>query len=178
MLVNRRRPLPTNQKRSYRSMPNHSVPSRVCRGLTFLVILGAALLLGRSLQAQDTTEPALKSAFIYTFARFTTWPDDALPAKSTFVACVVGDRALGDALTRAAKDRQIAGHPIKVTAIDAGDPGLRSCHLLYITAQESKQLSSVLGSIRGSPVLSIVEVSNPPPSPSLARSSRASKSEI
>ena len=62
----------------------------------------AGLLLIRSpVSAQDVTEPALKAAFIYNFAKFTEWP--AAPAQEPFVLCVLGDAAVGDALVQAVK---------------------------------------------------------------------------
>jgi hypothetical protein len=122
--------------------------------VTITALLGAA---GTAL-AQDTTEPALKGAVVYNLAKFTSWPDDALPANGKFVACVVGSRAVGEALTRIMKDRTVAGHPITVLERKPGEGLLRSCHLVYISASDAKDLASTLVAIRGSPVLSIVEV--------------------
>jgi hypothetical protein len=70
-------------------------------------------LLGTVATAQDVTEPALKATFIYNFAKFTTWPD-ALPTSEPWVICVLGDTAVGDALTRAVEGRALAGHAMKV----------------------------------------------------------------
>ena len=50
--------------------------------------------------AQDVTEPALKAAYIYNFAKFTEWPADVIAPGAPFVFCVVGDVAIGEALVR------------------------------------------------------------------------------
>jgi hypothetical protein len=118
----------------------------------------AALLGATAALAQDTTEPALKSAVIYNFAKFTTWPDDTLPANATFVACVVANATVEDALTRIVKGRLLAGHPIAVIEPQPDEASLRSCHLLYIGTTDAKRLASTLAAVRGSPVLTIVEV--------------------
>jgi hypothetical protein len=57
--------------------------------------------------AQDVTESSLKAAFIYNFVRFTEWPD-AFPAVDPFVMCVLGDVAVGDALERTVRGRDVA----------------------------------------------------------------------
>ena len=65
--------------------------------------------------AQDVTEPALKAAFIYNFAKFTEWPTDVVAAGEPLVMCVVDDEAVADALERAVKGRVIASHSILVS---------------------------------------------------------------
>ena len=52
--------------------------------------------------AQDVTEPVLKAAFIYNFAKFTEWPVDVMPAGEPLLFCVLGD-AIGEALVRAVR---------------------------------------------------------------------------
>jgi hypothetical protein len=113
--------------------------------------------------AQDATEPALKSALIFNFAKFTSWPQEVLPGNSEFVACVVGSQAVGQALQRAVKDRQLAGHPITVSHRDLRDPQLtfRTCHLLYVTGTDPKELTRLVTDLRGAPVLTIIDVEDP-----------------
>jgi hypothetical protein len=109
--------------------------------------------------AQDATEPALKSALIFNFARFTSWPDDALPSNAAFVACVVGSREVGQALERAVKDRPVAGHRVEVVSRDGRDAqqSFKTCHLLYVTSIDVKQLARIVSDVRGTPVLTIVD---------------------
>ena len=76
--------------------------------------------------AQDVTEPALKAAFIYNFAKFTEWPADAMAAGAPFVLCVLGDAAVGDALERAVKGRVLAGHSMGVSQVAPDARPLRS----------------------------------------------------
>ena len=71
----------------------------------------AIVLLGRIAVAQDVTEPALKAAFIYNFARFTTWPADAPPGDS-FVICVLNDTAVAEALLHAVDCRSLTERPV------------------------------------------------------------------
>jgi hypothetical protein len=106
---------------------------------------------------QAVTEPSLKAAFIFNFAKFTEWPVEVLPASGPFVACVLGDDAVGAALERAVKGRLLGDHIMKVSRVEAGGP-LQSCHLLYLAAMPGSQLTQAITSTRGLPVLTISDV--------------------
>jgi hypothetical protein len=86
-------------------------------------------------RAQDVTESSLKAAFIYTFAKFTEWPEDVLPTTATFSACVLGDSQIRDALERTVKGRQFEGRGISVSQVQL-EGKLRSCHLLYVSVAD------------------------------------------
>jgi hypothetical protein len=117
-------------------------------------VLAASLLCAATARAQDVTEPALKAAFIYNFAKFTDWPADALPPTSPFNACVLGDTAVGDALERAVVGRRLAGREIGVSRVRPG-PGVRACHLLYVSGLAWAQVEALTSTLRGAPVLTI-----------------------
>jgi hypothetical protein len=118
----------------------------------------AAVLLVRAFAsfAQDVTEPALKAAFIYNFAKFTDWPPDALPPKAPFRMCVFGDAAVADAVERLSQDRSLAGRPISV-ARSRDLPALQGCHVLYLSKIPSAQAAAALASVRDSPVLTLAD---------------------
>jgi YfiR/HmsC-like len=121
--------------------------------------LAAFLLCAPAARAQDVTAPSLKAAFVYNVAKFTEWPQDTLPATSSLTACVLGDGDVGDALTRAVKDRLLAGRGITVSRVQQGD-ALRACHLLYISNVTAAQVAAVLVEVQGAPVLTISDVEN------------------
>jgi hypothetical protein len=120
-----------------------------------LVVLHATFAL-----AQDVTEPALKSALVFNFAKFTSWPQDALPRNASLVACVLGSPDVAEALQRAVKGRLLDGHSITVSSRDVRDPhpSLRSCHLLYIAGHDPRPYARLLVELRGAPVLTIVDI--------------------
>lgn len=106
--------------------------------------------------AQDVTEPALKAAFIYNFAKFTEWPSDA-PAGEPFVMCVHGDASVADALERAVIGRALAGHPIVASRVVAASPK-RGCHVLYVSGVSLNQAGQVIEDLRDLPVLTISDI--------------------
>jgi YfiR/HmsC-like len=121
-------------------------------------VLAAAFLLCTSIgRAQDVTEPSLKAAFIYSFAKFTEWPQDALPPTATFTACVLGDTPIRNALERTVKGRLLSGRGISVPQVQL-DGKLRSCHLLYLSGITLAQVSVIVAAVKGAPVLTISDV--------------------
>jgi hypothetical protein len=114
------------------------------------------VLLIRAVVAQDVTEPALKAAFIYNFARFTTWPAD-LPATDSFVICVLGDTAVSEALTRAVSGRQLMDKPISILPVAAAAPK-RGCRILYVSGVPVREAADLVGELRETPVLTISNI--------------------
>jgi hypothetical protein len=112
------------------------------------------LLCPSTAPTQDVTEPSLKAAFIYNFAKFTDWPPESLPTTAVFTACVLGDGPVSDALVRAIKGRQLAGRKMSVLNVQV-DGAVRSCHLLYVAGITTTQVSAVLTAARGAPILTI-----------------------
>jgi hypothetical protein len=119
--------------------------------------IAVILLLRVTASAQDVTEPALKAAFIYNFAKFTEWPADVVPAAAPFVMCVLGDAAVGDALERAVKARVLAGHSMAVSNVAAAGPQ-RVCHILYVSGVTVDLAAQLIAGLRDVPVLTISDV--------------------
>jgi hypothetical protein len=131
-----------------------SIGRRRRAGAVMAAIALCSAAIGR---AQDVTEPSLKAAFIYNFAKFTEWPQDALSGPVPFNACVLGDEPTSDALERSVKGRQLGGRGVTVQRV-APDGPLKSCHLLYVSNLKSAQIASVVEAVRGAPVLTISDI--------------------
>ena len=106
------------------------------------------------MHAQDVTEVRLKGVFIFNFARFTDWPADALPPSAPVSACVLGDRAVGEALTKAVSSQRLNGHAFVVTLIEPG-AALPQCHVLYVSSMARARMSEVVFALRDTPVLTV-----------------------
>jgi hypothetical protein len=116
--------------------------------------IAGLVLIASSVAAQSVTEPALKAAFIYNFARFTDWPADPASGREPFLLCVVGDAAVGAALVRAVHDRTLGGHVLSVAITTAGEPP-PTCRLLYISGVPAARAAQMLAGLRDVPVLTI-----------------------
>ena len=127
------------------------------RGIGIIHVAIAIVLLMRvAAVAQDVTEPALKAAFIYNFAKFTEWPDAAPPAASV-VLCVIGDAAVGDALGQIVKGRALGGHSLAVALVAPEGPQ-RACQVLYVSGITARQATQVVAGLRDVPVLTISDL--------------------
>jgi hypothetical protein len=104
--------------------------------------------------AQDVTEVTLKGVFIFNFARFTDWPADALPPSAQVSACVLGDRAVGEALTKAVSSQRLNGRAVVVTILEPGAT-LPVCHVLYVSSMARPRMSEVVSAVRETPVLTV-----------------------
>ena len=131
----------------------HSSRRVLSLGPIAVAVAALVLLLRPEAVAQDVTEPALKAAFIYNFARFTTWPADAASADS-FAICVLGDTAVADALEHAVTGRQLKERPISVSRVTPA-ASKRGCQILYVSGVPVRQAADVVGELRDAPVLTI-----------------------
>jgi hypothetical protein len=108
--------------------------------------------------AQDVTEPALKAAYIYNFAKFTEWPAEAMTDGAPLVLCVQGDAAIGKALERAVRGRKLAGHDMGVSQAVDDRPVLGRCHLLFVTGVPVTEAGRVVAAVRDAPVLTMSDL--------------------
>lgn len=115
--------------------------------------LAVALLMPAAGFAQDVTEPALKAGFIYGFMRFTEWPEP-LPASDPVVICVLGDSAVGDALERVVRGRELAGRRMTVLLLPVSGP-TKACRVVYTSGLTPSQRAALLAALQDAPVLTI-----------------------
>jgi hypothetical protein len=119
---------------------------------TFALLLVAALAATTPLMgAQGVTQPALKAAFLFNFAKFVEWPAD-MPASLTL--CVVDDSAVEDALEQLVLGGVVAGRPVAVLKNPRTHP-LRICHLLYLTDTDPVRLALALDEVKGARILTV-----------------------
>jgi hypothetical protein len=104
--------------------------------------------------AQDVTEVSLKGAFIFNFARFTEWPSEALPQSAAVSACVVGDRAVGEALMRSVSGQKLNGRAISVSIVEPNG-SLSSCHFLYISGVPRPRMAEIVYALHEAPILTV-----------------------
>jgi hypothetical protein len=112
----------------------------------------AAVLIALAVSpAAAQSEDALKSAFIFNFARFTTWPASAFGgASAPLVVGFVGSPALADAFGKSVVGKNVNGHALEVKTFDgpaAVDP---ACHMVVVGGGQGK---AVVGKVKGKPVL-------------------------
>jgi hypothetical protein len=137
-------------------------------GLLLVFLLQAAVPGLWPAQAQENRPPdyRVKAAFVYNFGKFVEWPDTAFASTNAplIIGVLGGDPFHGDC-ERIVANKSINGHPVIVrqishpgTAGQAPDyAGLKSCHILFISASESGNLPGILDALKGASVLTVTD---------------------
>jgi hypothetical protein len=127
---------------------------RLCRAVRRggrVLLLAVALATPPPVARAESSEAALKVAFLYNFALYTEWP----ALGSAFEFCVIGRDALGEALDALAA-KAVAGRPVHIRRLN-GDTVPGDCNLLFVGASESAHLGKLLPPLAGRPVLTVAE---------------------
>ena len=134
--------------------------TRVSGLLRILRCLTAAYLLciGNPSSADEAqvSEYRVKTAFLYNFSRFVTWPAIAMHERTEFSLCVIGSDPFGEQLDKLT-GKTVHSRTLVVNRLSS-IAMLDSCHLLYIS--EDAELVKVLSVVRDQPVLTVSDVDN------------------
>ena len=100
------------------------------------------------------SEYRVKTAFLYNFSRFVTWPPVAMQDRNDFSVCVIGSDPFGEQLDKLA-GKVVHSRTLVVTRLGS-IAMLDSCHVLYIS--QDADLLKVLSVVREQPVLTVSDV--------------------
>lgn len=127
--------------------------TRLRASLSAFVLAALVVAPAAALEEQDVSLPSLKAAFLANFAKFTTWPDDALPPGRVFTFCISGDNAVAAALEQSIKGRP-AQEPVGVVVVTV-DTSLRGCQVLYLGGLKPKDVRRTLEPLKGLPIFTV-----------------------
>ena len=138
------------------------------RRLAFLAIGGFMLAMstgGTHAQAANESpaptsrEYLLKAAFLYNFAKFTTWPAEAFPSpQAPLRVCILGEDSFGAAM-ESIEGKSIKERPVAVIRIAQVSDAER-CHILFISTSEEERLRAILDDLHERPILTISDMPN------------------
>jgi YfiR/HmsC-like len=119
-----------------------SVRLRRC-GVAVAAALALVVVPSVAVPAQEASEQALKVAFIFNFAKFTTWPAAAFsdPAAPVTV-CVVGKHDFGEAF-QSIEGKSVGGRSVAVkylTSYKSKD----QCQVVYVASSEKSRLAKIV----------------------------------
>jgi len=80
----------------------------------------------------DPKAAAVKVAFVYNFAKFTSWPTRRFPTPSGPVVLCVRRNDLDWHALRPLTEKRIGDHPIRVKVLDTDAP-VDACHIFFST---------------------------------------------
>jgi hypothetical protein len=103
------------------------------------------------------SEAAVKAAYLFNFAQFVRWPDDAVPHGQAFTICVVGRDPFGTALDSTVARESIGGHRIAVKRLDKVTTP-PSCQIAFVSASEDTRVDTVLDAFAATPTLTVSDM--------------------
>lgn len=126
-----------------------------------LFVLGGLLGGWEALHAQAAgpTEDQVKAVFLFNFTHFVDWPSVTFAsATEPFVIGLVGAPDIEPLLQEAVANETVAGHPLRVQALQASDEDL-PCQLLFVGRAAAARLPQVIARVaRRRGVLTVSDV--------------------
>ena len=120
----------------------------ICCGTLLMSLLPAVV------RAQTLPEYGIKAGLLYTFMRYTTWPDSV---GDKLNLCIYGNSPFGSYLDdvdrKKIDDREVSIQTIQV------DKNLDDCHVVYFPAGVSRSIESAVQNLSGQPTLTISDAS-------------------
>jgi len=104
--------------------------------------------------AQPSREYLLKTAFVFNFARYTTWPPPSPDGPFNF--CILGQDDFG-AAAQYLDGQHLRERNIDVAFHQVGDD-LRGCQLVYVTQPLAGQLDSLLPRLHAERMLTVSDI--------------------
>ena len=129
-----------------------------CLRSLVLLVLSVVLTLAVSTPAVAQREAEinkLKAAFIFQFANFVEWPEEALGDDGDpFVICIVGNESLGEILKGAVRGKSVRGREVEIRTMD-GSSDLTSCQIMFVDDEDRRDVPRVIDEYATQPVLTV-----------------------
>jgi hypothetical protein len=125
------------------------------RHLLLLLILLPASVLAR---ADESLEYEVKAAFLFNFAKFVEWGDDAFSSpQEPLTLCVLGRDPFGPALDETIRGEQVENRALAIRRVE-NEAAAEGCHILFVAASERRRFSAILKSVNTRRILTVSEV--------------------
>lgn len=135
-------------------------PAHAAATLTLLLVLAGG---SQAAAAQDQLELKVKAAFLFNFAKFTTWPPSKVrSADTTLNLCVLGVGPMAAVLQETVRGRTVGGHAIDVMQSPRPEE-LRRCHVAYLGQTDDGRIAQDLQALASHGVLTVHEASEAQP---------------
>lgn len=142
-------------------LTNHRLKGFCAAFLALVTVLAGA---ARSQPA--VTELSIKTAFIFKFGDFVSWPAQMMGA-DTFHICAIGDPSVGALLAEIAKTEGVAGRRVAVRQL-ATPAQADGCHVLFTSGAAPFDVAT-WQAVRGRPILIVADSTRPDNDPAVIR---------
>ena len=128
------------------------------RRLVAAVVAGALVASPSvAVPAQEANEQLLKVAFIYNFAKFTTWPDSVFAdPKAPITFCVVGKHEFGEAFD-SVQGKSVGGRTVIVKYLTSYR-NKDQCQIVYVAPSEKPRLPKIVSTSKEIHALTVSDI--------------------
>lgn len=131
--------------------------ARAC--LILCLILAQSFRPIKAVAESTVEEYEVKAAILYNLTRFVEWPPTAYSnAQAPTVVCILGRDPFGASLTSFAAKQVGSGRPVLIRHVQNAAT-IQSCHVLYISTSDRKNLAQIFSNLKGASVLTVGEIS-------------------
>lgn len=134
----------------------HALPTRRALRCALASLAPALVLLGPLPAGGQVDADRVKGAFLYNFAKFVSWPADALSEGDPLVLCVLASAETHERLAGTIQGKTAQGHPVRTRALGDASEG-RSCHILYVDVEAGVSAGALAAALAGQSVLTVGE---------------------
>ena len=130
----------------------------VCRCL--LLALGIAVSDGVAARAESSapTMPQVQAAFLFNFAKFVTWPNEAFQhSGDALIIGVIGEDPFGSILEETIRDKTVMGKKLAVKRF-ASIQDAAHCHILFLGTSEESRLSQMMTALEKTNILTVSDM--------------------
>jgi hypothetical protein len=117
--------------------------------------LAALLLATGPCQAQASSEPRVKAAFVFNFIKFVEWPAQATPGAIRL--CTMGAKEPFLAAVAALDGKTLQNRELRVQRVSRGND-LAACQVLVLGESETENAGELLRASRGKTLLTISDI--------------------
>lgn len=128
------------------------------RGVALAAVLASLIAASAARPDVGVGEYELKAAFVVNFTSFVHWPPaGAERLGPSFPICVFGPDPFGTAFEPFA-GVTVEGRPLIVRTVVSAEEVRDTCAIVFVTAPEASQVSTLLALLRSSPVLTVSDL--------------------
>jgi hypothetical protein len=129
---------------------------RISVALFWCALVGLSASSARAQEGQSR-EYKIKAAYLLNFAKFVEWPTNRFPTATNAIKVgVLGKDPFGSDLERTIGGRVIGGRKCEIVRAEDPDAAL-SCHIVFISSSERKELPAILEKLHRGNVLTVGE---------------------
>lgn len=125
--------------------------------LISILLIGVTVFLPIQATPSSPNEYQVKAAFLYNFAKFVEWPQEAIAGGQPFVIGILGQDPFGNELDEAVAGKTVREKKITVKRFSKIEEAIH-CHLLFISNSEDQNLAQILRRLEGAPVLTVSDM--------------------